>query len=190
MPGRRGVHDLGRTGPARRPGGRASRGPPRRGHRPSRAGPHLDRPDGRATRLSDLRGKVVLLSFREVGEGPFEDEPAYAARHAARLKGRPFALVAVDSPDAPIRNRLGVGRSGAAILVDAAGRFRFQGRESRLLGSYIDALVKEAEAGKGWYELEFVNCPGLCEAMSGEVDATVLQRGRMAVAFQVLLSLL
>ena len=102
--------------------------------------------DGRATRLSDLRGKVVLLSFREVGEGPFEDEPAYAAMHAARLKDRPFALVAVDSPDAPIRNRLGVGRSGAAILIDAAGRFRFQGRQSRLLGSYIDALVKEAEA--------------------------------------------
>jgi RNA polymerase sigma factor (sigma-70 family) len=104
--------------------------------------------DGRETRLSDLRGKVVLLSFREVGEGPFEDEPAYTAGHAARLKDRPFALVAVDSPDAPIRNRLGVGRSGAAILFDAAGRFRFQGPESRLLGSYIDALVKEAEARK------------------------------------------
>jgi hypothetical protein len=104
--------------------------------------------DGRATRLSDLRGKVVLLSFRQVGEGPFEDEPAYTARHAARLKGRPFALVAVDPPDAPIRNRLGVGRPGAAILVDAAGCFRFQDRESRLLGSYIDALVKETEARK------------------------------------------
>ena len=98
---------------------------------------------GRATRLSDFRGKVVLLSFRQVGEGPFDDEPAYAARHAARLKDRPFALVAVDSPDAPIRHRLGVGRSGAAILVDAAGRFRFQSPDSRLLGSYIDALVKE-----------------------------------------------
>ena len=105
-------------------------------------------PDGRATRLSDLRGKVVLLSFREVDEGPFEDEPEYAAGHAARLKDRPFALVAVESPDAPIRNRLGVGRSSAAILIDAAGRFRFQGRESRRLGSYIDALVKEAEARK------------------------------------------
>jgi hypothetical protein len=56
--------------------------------------------------------------------------------------------VAVDSPDAPIRNRLGVGHYGAAILLDAAGRFRFQGRESRLLSSYIDALVKEAEARK------------------------------------------
>jgi hypothetical protein len=83
-----------------------------------------------------------------VGEGPYEDEPAYAARHAARLKDRPFALVAVNSPDAPIRNRLGVGRSGAAILIDADSRFRFQDRESRLLGSYIDALVKEAEARK------------------------------------------
>jgi RNA polymerase sigma factor (sigma-70 family) len=101
--------------------------------------------DGRATRLSDLRGKVVLLSFGQVGEGPFDDEPAYLARHAARLKDRPFALVAVDSPNAPVRNSLGVGRSGAAILVDAAGRFRFQGLESRLLGSFIDALVKEAE---------------------------------------------
>jgi RNA polymerase sigma factor (sigma-70 family) len=104
--------------------------------------------DGRATRISELRGKVVLLSFREVGEGPFENEPAYTARHASRLKDRPFALVAVDSTDAPIRNRLGVGRHGAAILIDAAGRFRFQDRESRLLGSYIDALVKEAEARK------------------------------------------
>jgi hypothetical protein len=83
-----------------------------------------------------------------VDEGPYGDEPEYAAMHAARLKDRPFALVAVDSPDAPIRNRLGVGRSGAAILVDAAGRFRFQGPESRVLGSYIDALVKEAEAKK------------------------------------------
>ena len=104
--------------------------------------------DGRATRLSDLRGKVVLLSFRQVGEGPFEDEPEYTAEHAARLKGRPFALVAVNSSDAPIRKRLGVGRSAATILVDAAGRFRFQGQESRLLGCYVDALVKEAEASK------------------------------------------
>src|SRR5262249_24905574 len=104
--------------------------------------------DGRPTRLSDLRRKVVLLSFREVGEGPFENEPAYTGRHAARLKDRPFALVAVDSPDAPIRKRLGVGRSGAAILIDAVGRFRFHDRESRLLGSYIDALVKEAETRK------------------------------------------
>jgi RNA polymerase sigma factor (sigma-70 family) len=103
---------------------------------------------GRATRLSDLRGKVVLLSFRVVGEGPFRDEPAYTAMHAARLKDRPFALVAVDSRDAPIRNRLGVGRSAAAILIDADGRFRIQDRQSRLLGSYIDALVKEAEARK------------------------------------------
>jgi hypothetical protein len=102
--------------------------------------------DGRATKLSDLRGKVVLLSFREVGEGPYENEPVYAARHAVRLKGRPFALVAVDSPHAQIRNCLGIGRSGAAILIDADGRFRFQDCESRLLGSYIDALVKEAEA--------------------------------------------
>jgi RNA polymerase sigma factor (sigma-70 family) len=104
--------------------------------------------DGRATRLSDLRGKVVLLSFGQVGEGPFDDEPAYLARHAARLKDRPFALVAVDSSDAPVRNHLGIGRPGAAILVDAAGRFRFQGLESRLLGTYIDALVREAEARK------------------------------------------
>jgi RNA polymerase sigma factor (sigma-70 family) len=103
---------------------------------------------GRATRLSDFRGQVVLLSFREIGEGSYEDEPSHAASHAARLKGRPFALVAVDSPDAQIRNRLGIGRSGAAILIDADGRFRFQDRESRLLGSYIDALVKEAEARK------------------------------------------
>jgi hypothetical protein len=104
--------------------------------------------DGRAIRLADLRGKVVLLSFRQVGEGPYDDEPAYATSHAARLKGRPFALVAVNFPDVQIRSRLGIGRSAAAILVDANGRFRFQDRESRLLGSYIDALVKEAEARK------------------------------------------
>jgi hypothetical protein len=103
---------------------------------------------GRVTRLADLRGKVVLLSFRQVGEGPFENEPAYAKSHAARLKGRPFVLVAVNSPDAPARERLGIGRSGGAILIDADGRFRFHDRQSRLLGSYIDALVKEAEAGK------------------------------------------
>jgi hypothetical protein len=103
---------------------------------------------GRASRLADLRGKVVLLSYRSIGEGPFEDEPSHAASHAARLKGRPFALVAVNSLDAQIRNRLGIGRSGAAILIDADGRFRFQDRESRLLGGYIDALVKEAEARK------------------------------------------
>ena len=100
---------------------------------------------GRASRLADLRGKVVLLSFRQEGEGPYDD-PGYATSHAARLKGRPFVLVAVNSPDAQIRNRLGIGPSGAAILIDADGRFRFQDRDSRLLGSYIDALVKEAEA--------------------------------------------
>lgn len=104
--------------------------------------------DGRTTRLSEFRGTVVLLSFREVDEGPYENEPAHAARHAARLKGRPFTLVSVDAPHDPLRNRLGVGRSAAAILIDAAGRIRFQGPESRLLGNYIDTLVNEAEARK------------------------------------------
>lgn len=56
--------------------------------------------------------------------------------------------MAVDSPDAPIPNRLGVGLSSAAILIDADGRFRFQDRESRRLDRYVDALVKEAEARK------------------------------------------
>lgn len=104
--------------------------------------------DGRTTRLADLRGKVVLLSICQVGEGPFDNEPAYARRHATRLKDRPFALVAVDSSNAPIRERLGIGSSAGAIVIDADGRFRFQDRESRLLGSYIDALVTEAEARK------------------------------------------
>ena len=105
--------------------------------------------DGRATRLSDLRGKVVLLSFRQVGEGPFEDEPEYTAGHAARLKGRPFrAWWPLTRRTPRFANVWVLGRSAAAILVDAAGRFRFQGQESRLLGGYIDAVVKEAEAGE------------------------------------------
>jgi hypothetical protein len=35
---------------------------------------------GRATRLSDFRGKVVLLSFREIGEGPYEDATSWSKR--------------------------------------------------------------------------------------------------------------
>ena len=149
VPGRRGVHDLGPAGPARRPGGRAARDAPRRGHRPSRAGPHLDRcaaavqpgcPTSaarsscsrsarwaKAPSRTSPRTRPVTPPASRVGRSPW-----WPSTHPTPRSATVWASVA----------------SGAAILIDADGRFRFQDRDSRLLGSYIDALVKEAEARK------------------------------------------
>lgn len=98
---------------------------------------------GVTAKLSDLRGKIVVLSFREKGDDLTDRQATRLARLAARLKGRPLAVVGVSS-DSPIAERFGVRRFPSTIVVDADGIVRFQCGWSPLVGDYIEGLVAQA----------------------------------------------
>lgn len=100
--------------------------------------------DGKTSRLSDLRGKVVVLSFRRKRDDLSGRDAAYLARIAARLKGRPLVVVGLPH-DGPVAARFGLRRFPSTIVVDAAGILRFQCGWSPLLGDSIEGLVAEAE---------------------------------------------
>ncbi len=128
--------------------------------------------DGGTTRLSDYRGKVVVLAFWRDGEGSCRREFAHDAELARKWAGRPFVLVGFTQPaqhssdstaryslpfrrldgrevvaeDVLIRERLGVWHSPTTVVLDTEGVVRFRCGESLLLEGYIDQLVREAEA--------------------------------------------
>ncbi len=121
--------------------------------------------DGNLLRLSDYRGKVVLLVFWGSWCGPCMAEVPHERDLADRYRGRPFALLGVDCEEskddgrkAMIRSRIGWpnyfdGRPGegpiakqyhvaafpSLFLIDAKGRIRYK----QLLGLNLDKAVKE-----------------------------------------------
>ncbi len=100
---------------------------------------------GATTRLSDLRGKVVVLTFREQGNEPSDRQAARLAQRAARLKGRPLSVVDLPS-DSPVAARFGVRRFPSTIVIDADGILRFMCGWSPLISDYVECLVTQAEA--------------------------------------------
>jgi peroxiredoxin len=129
--------------------------------------------DGKAFQLSDYRGKVVLLSFWGHWCGPCRTLYPYERSLTARLAGRPFALVGVNSdPDrkalrealakqqltwpsfwdggnmGPIASQWGVHSWPTLYLIDHKGTLRKKllDRSEKVLDAEIDKLVREAEA--------------------------------------------
>lgn len=135
--------------------------------------PSLD--DGPAVRLSDLRGKVVLVNFWATWCKPCEDEMPSMERLHRRLSGEPFALLAVsvDDDSEPVRafrDRLGLTlpilldpqkkvaaayqafRYPETVLIDASGQIegRFIGPrdwDSPTYREKIEGLVRRARGG-------------------------------------------
>jgi thiol-disulfide isomerase/thioredoxin len=129
--------------------------------------------DGKKLKLSDYRGKVVLLAFWGHWCGPCRALYPYERSLVARLAGRPFALVGVNSDrdrqalrDAlaketltwpsfydggnmgPIASQWGVYSWPTLYLIDARGviRKRVVGviADEKALDAEIDKLVREA----------------------------------------------
>jgi len=126
-------------------------------------------PDGKTSRLGDLCGKVaVVVCWRAAGEDTSR-ELAHLGELAARMNGRPFALITIngDPDEDAARRALGdvprpgtawrdaavvgpwgrspIRRFPSATVIDATGTIRFVGGHTLLLDALIDGLVAEAE---------------------------------------------
>jgi peroxiredoxin len=76
--------------------------------------------DGRLHRLSDYRGKVVLINFWATWCAPCRDEMPSIQALQRKLAGRPFAVLAVnlDEPESRIRNFLDQVKVDFTVLLD------------------------------------------------------------------------
>src|SRR5688572_24126408 len=80
--------------------------------------------DGRTHRLSDYRGKVVLINFWATWCGPCRDEMPSIQGLKNKLAGKPFAVLAVnlDEPESRIRKFLSQMKLDFTILLDPERR--------------------------------------------------------------------
>ncbi len=127
--------------------------------------------DGKPLKLSDYRGKVVLLVFWGAWCGPCLALVPHERELAERYKGRPFTLLGVDCKDTreiarntiqpekinwpnwhdgdvaggPIATLYHVRAYPSMLVLDAKGIIRSRG--AVLVDALIETLVKEAEAG-------------------------------------------
>jgi len=79
--------------------------------------------DGREHRLADYRGKVVVLNFWATWCDPCREEMPALDRLAAKLAGRPFAVLAVDYGEGlpKVRAFADVQRLRFPLLLDRDG---------------------------------------------------------------------
>ena len=133
--------------------------------------------EGKPMKLSDYRGKVVVLVFWGTWCGPCMQEVPHERELAERFKGRPFALLGVDCEadkaaaikvmkeqgitwpnwndgdpgEGPIASRYHVRAFPTIMLIDAKGILRTPNIAGSSLDKAIEDLVSEAEgrvAGK------------------------------------------
>jgi thiol-disulfide isomerase/thioredoxin len=90
--------------------------------------------EGRAHRLPDYRGKVMLINFWATWCGPCRDEMPSIQRLKDKLKGRPFEVLAVnlDEPESRIRKFLAEINVDFTILLDP-GRSVAKAWDARIL---------------------------------------------------------
>lgn len=130
--------------------------------------------DGVAFKLSDQRGKVVLLSFSGNWCGPCRSMYPFERDLVSRLEGKPFALLGINTdedvatlrrsldsraitwrcwwdgaPGGPISSRWNVRAWPTIYLIDARGVIRAKDPSDEALGGLIDGLIAEAKARPG-----------------------------------------
>lgn len=129
--------------------------------------------DGKPLKLSDYRGKVVVLVFWGTWCGPCMQEVPHERELAERYKGRPFALLGVDCDsdkaaalkvmkeqgitwpnwndgdpgEGPIVNTYHVRGYPSTFVIDARGVIRHLQLRGSDLDKAVDDLIKEAETG-------------------------------------------
>jgi thiol-disulfide isomerase/thioredoxin len=134
---------------------------------PGKPAPEIDGVDfdGKRLKLSDYRGKVVVLAFWGSWCGPCMNEVPRERELVERLKGKPFALLGVNcdedrmtalkviesegirwpnwhdgAPDTgPIVKRYHIRAYPTIFVIDAEGKIRHK----RILGDYLDKAVDE-----------------------------------------------
>jgi peroxiredoxin len=76
--------------------------------------------DGAPHRLADYRGKVVLINFWATWCGPCRDEMPSIQDLRSQLKGKPFAVLAInlDEPESRVRKFLARWKVDLPVLLD------------------------------------------------------------------------
>jgi thiol-disulfide isomerase/thioredoxin len=127
-------------------------------------------PDGKPLKLSDFRGKVVVVDFWRTGCPPCLAMIPHERELVKRMQGRPFVLLGVSIDDATPGLKAflekeqmtwpnicdGESRSIAwhayspptLDVVDAKGVYRYFSVEEKDLDAVVENLVKEAESAK------------------------------------------
>ena len=125
--------------------------------------------EGKPLKLSNYRGKVVILVFWGTWCGPCMAEVPHERALVERLKGQPFALLGIDSEadqptarkvmerermtwpnwhdgttdEGPIAQRYHVTGFPSIFVLDAKGIIRFNGPRGERLDQAVDTLLKE-----------------------------------------------
>lgn len=139
-----------------------------------KAAPEFEGADlaGKPAKLSDYKGKVVVLDFWTTNCVPCRAMIPHERQIAQRHSDKPFALISVSAdPDrdlvtrflksesmpwthwwvgekAPILDKWNVRLIPTIYVIDAQGTIRFKNVRDQKLDEAVDALVKEAEGKK------------------------------------------
>ena len=122
---------------------------------PATPAPALELSDleGRAHKLADYRGKVVLVNFWATWCEPCREEMPSIERLRASLEGRPFAVLAVNlaEPESRIRKFLDAMPLGFAVLLDRDAKVARAWQAKMLPATYIvgpDGVIRFQHRGE------------------------------------------
>jgi thiol-disulfide isomerase/thioredoxin len=130
--------------------------------------------DGKKFKLSDYRGKVVVLNFWGHWCGPCRAMYPHQRALVKRLEGKPFALIGINSdkdrealknamereqitwpsfwdgggPQGPIATAWGVRGWPTIYVLDAKGVIRYSGVRGEAMDKAVDTLLEELEGEK------------------------------------------
>src|SRR5262249_19409076 len=99
--------------------------------------------DGKQVKLSECRGKVVVVAFMADWCGHCRKETPYHQALVKRLKGKPFVLLTIDGDANPeLVGEWGVEGYPRVYVIDQKGTVRASDVRGRELGTEVDKLLK------------------------------------------------